>query len=105
VNRLSPPAAKISDSFRARLGALGLALRFARTQRKLTRDELAAKLLLSRNTLQRIESGDPAVSMGYYAATAEYLGVPLLAEFQPGPLSKVPGFAHGRAGRKKRDWF
>ncbi len=75
MKTLSPAAAKISEESRRLLRQLVLTLRAARTRRGLTRPQMAEKPLLGRNTLQRIESGDPAVSMGYYLAASAFLDV------------------------------
>jgi len=104
VKTLSPPAAKISEDGRSLLQGLGLTLRAARTRRGLTREQLAVKLLLSRNTLQRIESGDPAVSMGYYLAAAEFLGVAALAPPDLDAIIEASGVKSSRARARQDEW-
>lgn len=105
MKTLSPPAAKVSEGSRDLLNGLGLTLRAARTRRGLTREQLAAKLLLGRNTLQRIEAGDPAVSMGYYLAAAEFLGVTALAPLDLKAIVDASGIKGSRARAPRNDWF
>ena len=50
-----------------RLGALGERLRLARMRRKFSAETVAKRAGVSRMTLYRIESGDPAVALGSYA--------------------------------------
>ena len=46
------------------LGLLGKTIRLGRMQRRLTSQELAERIGVSRSTLQRIEKGDPKVEIG-----------------------------------------
>ena len=66
----APPAAA-----RRALRKLGTDLREARQRRGLTMAVVASRAFTSRATLQRIESGDPTVSMGIYAAVLQALGL------------------------------
>jgi len=65
------PAAAVRRALRK----LGTDLREARQRRKLTMAVVADRAFTSRATLQRVESGDPGVSMGIYAATLQALGL------------------------------
>ena len=62
-----------SAAVRKALGKLGSDLRDARRRRRLPMAVLADRAFTSRATLQRVEAGDPAVSMGIYAAVMHSL--------------------------------
>jgi|SRR5690554_1805668 len=57
------------------LQQLGRDLRTARIRRHLTMQVVANRAFTSRQTLQRIEKGDPGVGMGIYAAVMHALGL------------------------------
>lgn len=57
------------------LRKLGTDIREARQRRRLTMAVVADRAFTSRATLQRVESGDPGVSMGIYAAVLQALGL------------------------------
>jgi transcriptional regulator with XRE-family HTH domain len=57
------------------LKKLGGDLHNARRRRRLPMSVLAERAFTSRSTLQRIEAGDPAVSIGIYAAVLHALGL------------------------------
>jgi transcriptional regulator with XRE-family HTH domain len=57
------------------LSQLGGDLRDARRRRRLPMAVVADRAFTSRSTLQRVEAGDPAVSMGIYAAVLHALGL------------------------------
>lgn len=65
-----PPAA-----VRKVLAKLGSDIRDARRRRGLPMAVVAERAFTSRSTLQRIENGDPSVSMGIYAAVLHSLGL------------------------------
>lgn len=94
---------------RALTRALGAVLRKARTSRGVSRAELGSRLLIGPSTLQRMELGDPRVSLGYYLAVGSELGVPVL-ELQSShhrAIAEFPGTPKSRAKRKRAsdDWF
>ncbi len=64
-----------SAAARKSLIKLGGDLRDARRRRRLPMALLAERAFTSRSTLQRVEEGDPAVSMGIYAAVLHALGL------------------------------
>ncbi|WP_053764661.1 helix-turn-helix domain-containing protein [Leptospirillum ferriphilum] len=64
-----PPSSKRS------LEELGRRLRLLRKSRGYSRDRLAALAFIGRNTLARMESGDPAVSIGAWAQVIHVLGI------------------------------
>lgn len=57
------------------LGKLGGDIRAARRLRRLPMAVVADRAFTTRPTLQRIEEGDPAVSIGIYAAVLHALGL------------------------------
>lgn len=57
------------------LRKLGADIREARQRRRLTMAVVAERAFTSRATLQRIEAGDPGVSIGIYAAVLQALGL------------------------------
>lgn len=64
-----------SAAARKALAKLGGDIRDARRRRRLPMAVVAERAFTSRSTLQRIEQGDPAVSMGIYAAVLLALGL------------------------------
>lgn len=64
-----------SAATRRALRKLGSDLRDARRRRRLPMAILAERAFTSRPTLQRVEKGDPGVSMGIYAAVLQALGL------------------------------
>jgi transcriptional regulator with XRE-family HTH domain len=60
---------------RRALGKLGADIRDARRRRRLPSGVVAERAFTSRPTLQRIEKGDHAVSIGIYAAVLQALGL------------------------------
>lgn len=81
---------------------LGADLREARQRRRLTMAVVAERAFTSRATLQRIEAGDPGVSMAIYAAVLQALG--LLDELQQlaDPTQDKVGQALSSATQPKR---
>ena len=64
-----PPSSKIY------IEELGRRLRGLRKNRGYSRDRLAALTFIGRNTLVRMESGDPGVSIGAWAQVIHVLGI------------------------------
>lgn len=64
-----------SAAVRKALSKLGADIRDARRHRRLPMAIVADRAFTSRSTLQRIEAGDPAVSIGIYAAVLQALGL------------------------------
>ncbi len=64
-----------SAAVRRALQKLGADIQAARLRRELPMAVVAERAFTSRSTLQRVEEGDPAVSMGIYAATLHALGL------------------------------
>ena len=59
------------------LGLFGKSIRLGRMERRLTAQELAERIGVSRSTLQRIEKGDPKVEIGLMFEAASIVGVKL----------------------------
>ena len=64
-----------SAGVRRALRKLGADIHDARRRRRLTMTVLAERAFTSRATLQRVEAGDPGVSIGIYAAVLQALGL------------------------------
>lgn len=74
-NNSMPTPHHPSAAARRALKQLGGDLRDARRRRRLTMAVVADRAFTSRATLQRVEAGDPAVSIGIYAAVLHTLGL------------------------------
>lgn len=74
-NTIMPTPHHPSAAVRKALAKLGGDIRDARRRRQLPMAVVADRAFTSRSTLQRIELGDPAVSMGIYAAVLQALGL------------------------------
>ena len=70
-----PTPHRPSAAVRRALRTLGLDIKEARRRRQLPMSLVAGRAFTSRTTLQRIEEGDPAVSVGIYAAVLQALGL------------------------------
>jgi transcriptional regulator with XRE-family HTH domain len=70
-----PSPHRPSVAVRRALRKLGLDIRDARRRRRLPAEVIAERAFTSRPTLQRIEHGDHAVSIGIYAAVLQALGL------------------------------
>ncbi|HTR10117.1 MAG TPA: helix-turn-helix transcriptional regulator [Paraburkholderia sp.] len=64
-----------SAGVRRALRKLGADIHDARRRRRLTMAVIAERAFTSRATLQRVEAGDPGVSIGIYAAVLQALGL------------------------------
>ena len=70
---------------------LGDAIRLARIARNRSREDLAQRSKMSRNTLARLESGDVAVRMGAWLSALEATGLLHLLENAAIPEADVLG--------------
>jgi transcriptional regulator with XRE-family HTH domain len=70
-----PTPHRPSIAVRRSLRKLGHDLRDARRRRGLPAGVVADRAFTSRPSLQRVEKGDPAVSIGIYAAVLQALGL------------------------------
>ena len=77
---------------RGAIRELGIDIREARLRRNIPMAVLAGRAFTSRNTLRRVEQGDPGVSMGVYAAVLHSLGL-------LDGLRRSASLAHDEVGR------
>jgi len=73
-----PPS--LSKVSKIAITVLGQMIRTARLERKLSQQDLAQRLNVSRYTIMSIEQGKPNVAIGAAFEAAYILGIPLLAE-------------------------
>jgi transcriptional regulator with XRE-family HTH domain len=57
------------------LAKLGTDIKSARVRRRITMTLMAERAFIARSTLQKVEQGDPAVSLGVYATVLFILGL------------------------------
>lgn len=68
-------AIKVPRAGRKELMTLGENIRVARLRRKLTAEIIAQRAGTTRQTVAKVEEGDPAVKIGTYAAVLQALGL------------------------------
>ncbi len=73
--KASPALAAIPLSVRRNLKKLGEDIRMARRRRRLPVELWAERAFISRNTVTRVERGEPSVSIGIYATVLFVLGM------------------------------
>lgn len=76
---------------------LGRLIRIARKEQRWSEHELAARALISRSTLQKVERGDPSVAIGIVFDCAQLVGVPLFPDAEPRTPVTTLGQAIARA--------
>lgn len=75
------------------LQLLGMQIRLARKQRRMTETDLASRAGVARSTLQQIEKGDPKVEIGLVFEAATLAGVDLFVPRPPGQATLGPQIA------------
>lgn len=75
VSDMSRPALTPLPSSTRQLSSLGARLRLARKRRRITTVLMAERVGISRDTLNRLEKGDPAVSLGTVLRVLRVLGM------------------------------
>jgi len=70
----------LSNHTRRTLNVLAAMIAAARKERRMSQQELARRLGVSRLTVRSIESGSPTVAVGTVFEAAVIVGIPLLAE-------------------------
>lgn len=65
----------LSRSARTALAKLGEDIAVARKKRRISTVSMAERAFISRNTLNKVEKGDPTVSIGIYATVLDLLGL------------------------------
>lgn len=73
--RNSPSQNALPLNVRKALRKLGGDIQIARKRRRLTMVMVAERAFISRNTLTRVERGDPTVALGIYATVLFVLGM------------------------------
>lgn len=68
---------------------LGVLVASERKSRKMTAQELSARLGVNRSTLQRLEGGDPKVELGLAFEACALLGIPLFDEDATGLAARL----------------
>jgi len=76
----SPIARSYSRYAREAVALLGQLIRTGRLERKMSVAELASRVGISRDMMQRIEQGDPRCTIGLVFEAASIVGVPLFEE-------------------------
>lgn len=77
------PASKKRSYARYTIAAvelLGTLVQLERKARRMTAQDMAARLGIDRSTLQRLERGDPKVELGLAFEACAVLGIPLFEE-------------------------
>lgn len=92
---LPPPA-------RRALKALGRDIAIARKRRRIPQQLLADRMLVTRQTLQRLEAGDPSVSLGALASALFVLGFTARLEALLAPESDAMGISEDIARLPQR---
>lgn len=87
---------------RRALKALGHDITVARKRRRIPQQLLADRMLVSRQTLQRLEAGDPAVSLGVLASALFVLGFTQRLEALLAPESDAMGVSEDLARLPRR---
>lgn len=75
--------ALLQEPLANRLSTLGQSLRTYRINKRMTHQEVADSCGFSRQTLSRIEKGDPSVAVGQLVRYAQLLEVPELFSLKP----------------------
>jgi len=87
------------------LRELGERIHFARKRRGMTLSDLAARMMSSSRTVQRLEKGDPGISLGVLMAALMSLGLERDIEKLAAVETDAIALAHDRRrllGRKRR---
>ena len=91
--RYTKTVAGLPDQAATRIRELGGHIRGARKIRRMSMEDLAARALTNRETLRRLERGEPGVSIGILAHVLWVLGL----EANLGNLASLQVDPHGRA--------
>lgn len=75
---------------------LGQLIRMARIERRMTADELAERLGVSRGLVHRIERGEPGCSVGAVFEAAAIVGVPLFGAEDPSLMASASASVESR---------
>ena len=75
MTKTSNAVTGLPDSVRRSISELGRGLRLARTRRRIPQSLMAERMFVSRQTLQRLEAGDPTVGLAVLASALFVLGL------------------------------
>lgn len=100
--RTSSSKTALPQPSRAALSTLGQYIGTARKRRRIPQQLFADRMLVSRQTLQRLEAGDPAVSLGVLASALFVLGFTGRLEALLSPDTDIAGMSEEIARLPKR---
>lgn len=100
--RTSASKTALPSPGRRALQALGRDIAVARKRRRIPQQLLADRMLVSRQTVQRLEAGDPAVSLGILASALFVLGFTQRLETLLAPESDAMGISEDLARLPRR---
>lgn len=93
MTRTSASKTALPASSRRALKVLGHDIAVARKRRRVPQQLLADRMLISRQTVQRLEAGDPTVSLGVLASALFILGFTPRLETLLAPESDAIGIS------------
>jgi transcriptional regulator with XRE-family HTH domain len=91
--RASASKVALPDVSRAALERLGRNLAVARRRRRIPQQLLADRMLVTRQTVQRLEAGDPSVNLGVLASALFVLGLSSRLSELVAPEADGPGMS------------
>ena len=100
--RTSAAKTALPVTCRRALQALGHDITVARKRRRIPQQLLADRMLVSRQTVQRLEAGDPTVSLGALASALFVLGLTSRLEKLLAPSSDAIGISEDLARLPRR---
>lgn len=100
--RASASKTALPSPARRALTTLGHDLGVARKRRRIPQQLLADRMLVSRQTVQRLEAGDPAVSLGVFASALFILGFTTRLEALLAPETDAMGISEELARLPQR---
>ncbi len=102
MTRTSASKTSLPASGRRALKALGHDIAVARKRRRIPQQLLADRMLVTRQTVQRLEAGDPTVSLGVLASALFVLGFTPRLEVLLAPESDAMGIGEDLARLPQR---
>jgi transcriptional regulator with XRE-family HTH domain len=102
MSRTSASKTALPVAGRRALEVLGQNIAIARKRRRIPQQLLADRMLVSRQTVQRLEAGDPAVSLGVVASALFVLGFQKRLEELLSPDSDAMGISEDLARLPRR---
>jgi transcriptional regulator with XRE-family HTH domain len=96
MTRSSGGTSGLPTSLQKRLKGLGDNIRLARKRRRMTMQDLADRMFVTRKTLKRLEAGDPGTSIGVMASALLVLGLDVDLDRVADPRNDAVGNALDR---------